>query len=1073
MSINFPFDGGSNTQSGTFQLNSNYSGFTTSNYVDSLLLLTSNNLRSLSSNYTSNISNILNSKFDNIQTNLTFSSPLSNINNVISIDVALLSIPSLSNYYNKIEVSNISNLLSNNINNNLTLSSNFIIETSNILISKINTNNILSSVRPYPPKSFNYSTLQSNISYLTQTSISYETFTLNSDGISYGDGLYEVYSSKNYIFNDSSITLTGGINNTINDVVNDSNYKYIIFKNDGSLQLTSNLLCDILVVGGGGGGGCFGGGGGAGSILFTTNYTIPSGTHNIIIGGGGTASSSDTSNGGNGSNTTITINGNSFIAVGGGGGGSRNSGATSYAGRAGNNGGSGGGGSHSDQATNPQTNIGGISTKNTYSGWTSYGYSGGYGKNGDYISGYGSGGGGGAGSVGNNAGTNSGGNGGAGLNMTSYLGTSVGNNGWFGGGGGGAPYSQKPGYINGYANGGSGNFGGGGNGLSGNAINNTGGGGGGSDPILTAGTGGSGVVIIRYLKTTIITKKELFNFITDEGGVQYEYNNYNSNTGLYSLTGEQQRYIIKNDYFGDFLVVKLPIPIYLNKFHIFSKPGLVERAPSLWKLYASNDNSNWIEIIDASNTNTLSALTVSNYSLGFYEKLFTILNTSYLYFGLVVNKIIGGTSNAYALNFTELKLFGKESINIITKIDSNLIFSSNYTFYSSNSLNNLINEKQNTLTSATQLLGSGSLITSIDYNKISLNKPTNFQADWTSTIINKPTYFNPDPSIYYNKTEVSNISNLNSNYTTGTSNTLRTLYDSINTNLSTNYKTTGNDPNYLLKTGGTLSGTLNGTTINALTNLQENAVNLSSKYLQLSGGTITSKLSIIPTADFIGLYLNTAITNSVISIQLQNNSTYNAYIGMGCTAYTGYYANNLFIQSPNSLILNTNANGTSATPNLIINSSGDVGIGTTNPLNKLYLSGGSSGKPLIQFTQTTGWDNLNPALSVSGYTNLGGFRINGSDAGASLYQITANTDMTFLQNATNTTSGNIKFSVFGAGGNIIFNTSSTEKMRISNNGNVGIANTNPISPLQLGTSVISTGGSDGFLVISKNNGSTI
>ena len=42
------------------------------------------------------------------------------------------------------------------------------------------------------------------------------------------------------------------------------------------------------------------------------------------------------------------------------------------------------------------------------------------------------------------------------------------------------------------------------------------------------------------------------------------------------------------------------IPIYLNKFHIYSKTGLIERAPSLWKLYASNDNDIWIEITDAS-----------------------------------------------------------------------------------------------------------------------------------------------------------------------------------------------------------------------------------------------------------------------------------------------------------------------------------------------------------------------------------------------------------------------------------------------------------------------------------------
>ena len=40
--------------------------------------------------------------------------------------------------------------------------------------------------------------------------------------------------------------------------------------------------------------------------------------------------------------------------------------------------------------------------------------------------------------------------------------------------------------------------------------------------------------------------------------------------------------------------------------------------------------------------------------------------------------------------------------------------------------------------SATSFSGSGSGITNLDYNNISLNKPTNFQSDWNTTIINKP-----------------------------------------------------------------------------------------------------------------------------------------------------------------------------------------------------------------------------------------------------------------------------------------------------------------------------------------------
>ena len=126
----------------------------------------------------------------------------------------------------------------------------------------------------------------------------------------------------------------------------------------------------------------------------------------------------------------------------------------------------------------------------------------------------------------------------------------------------------------------------------------------------SGGAGGSGIVIIRFLKQSNLTKKELFNFITDETGSQYQSYNYNSSTGYYI---NNDRYII-NNYFGDFLVIKLPKPIILNKFQIYSRNGFKERAPSLWKFYGSVDNSNWDEITEASNTN---ALVLNDYSLNY------------------------------------------------------------------------------------------------------------------------------------------------------------------------------------------------------------------------------------------------------------------------------------------------------------------------------------------------------------------------------------------------------------------------------------------------------------------------
>jgi hypothetical protein len=279
-----------------------------------------------------------------------------------------------------------------------------------------------------------------------------------------------------------------------------------------TINIKENIICDILIVGGGGGGGKFGGGGGGGGILFGTNISLNTGTYSIRVGDGGAgdATSDDTTDGINGYDSSITINSFQYIAKGGGGGGSR---GVSSRGRNGVAGGSGGGGSGSNDGA--FIGYGGISNKNIYDIFQSFGNNGGQGKP-DLTGspGFSSGGGGGAGSAGSNFSTTTGGgNGGAGKDFISYFGTTVGHNGWFGGGGGGNTYLNAGNRA--FGNGGNGFFGGGGSGgfetdtigeLSGDdGIANTGGGGGGSiwnGVGIFGGKGGSGVVIIRYRKNT-------------------------------------------------------------------------------------------------------------------------------------------------------------------------------------------------------------------------------------------------------------------------------------------------------------------------------------------------------------------------------------------------------------------------------------------------------------------------------------------------------------------------------------------------------------------------------------------
>ncbi|MEI7437628.1 MAG: glycine-rich domain-containing protein, partial [bacterium] len=166
-------------------------------------------------------------------------------------------------------------------------------------------------------------------------------------------------------------------------------------------------------------------------------------------------------------------------------------------------GGSGGGGSYI--SITPSSGGSASQSNSGISGATGYGCTGGVSATGSQ---FGGGGGGGAGGAGSNATTTVAGKGGPGIQFSQFAGLVPGSPaGYFaGGGGGGAAGSTS----------GSGGLGGGGNGKAGlnltgitgdNGTNNTGGGGGGSwddSAIKTnaGGTGGSGIVIVRYLSST-------------------------------------------------------------------------------------------------------------------------------------------------------------------------------------------------------------------------------------------------------------------------------------------------------------------------------------------------------------------------------------------------------------------------------------------------------------------------------------------------------------------------------------------------------------------------------------------
>lgn len=282
-----------------------------------------------------------------------------------------------------------------------------------------------------------------------------------------------------------NVEVTGGI------LSEDATYFYRTFTSSGTLGIVGgSLQADVLVVAGGGGGASAGAG--AGGFLSLSSYTINIGASTSVMIGAGGSRGSWPGSGTSGSNSSFSTT----TAIGGGYGGPPNVN--------GGNGGSGGGGGSTSGGGVP---VGGLGT-------AGQGYGGGAGTNASNQ--YGGGGGGGAGAVGGNypAGV-----GGTGLQWL---------NGFYYAGGGGSGYSASAG--------GAGGGGTGGSGTAGSATDggfSTGGGGGGS--IFGApGNGGSGVVIVRYPKSSITSTfadYELIGTIT-----------VSSNTSTITFSGIPQQY---------------------------------------------------------------------------------------------------------------------------------------------------------------------------------------------------------------------------------------------------------------------------------------------------------------------------------------------------------------------------------------------------------------------------------------------------------------------------------------------------------------------------------------------------
>ena len=110
-------------------------------------------------------------------------------------------------------------------------------------------------------------------------------------------------------------------------------------------------------------------------------------------------------------------------------------------------------------------------------------------------------------------------------------------------------------------------------------------------------------------------------------------------------------------YYGEWLKIKLPIAIKLTKYSIKQRTGFSSNSPGKFKIYGSNNDIDWVLLIDRTSTNI-------TYTNGLYTELTFNIFSEYAFFVLVV----GSTLNSQTLNFDEWYLYGDEIANIIEPV---------------------------------------------------------------------------------------------------------------------------------------------------------------------------------------------------------------------------------------------------------------------------------------------------------------------------------------------------------------------------------------------------------------------
>jgi hypothetical protein len=253
----------------------------------------------------------------------------------------------------------------------------------------------------------------------------------------------------------------------------------------------------------------------------------------------------------------------------------------------------------------------------------------------------------------------------------------------------------------------------------------------------------------------------------------------------------------------------------------------------------------------------------------------------------------------------------------------------------------------------------------------------------------------------------------------------------------------------ITQSGASTSGFLSSTDWNTFNNKQNALTNPitgtgTTNYLpKFTGTTTLGNSQIFDNGTNVGI--GTASPTDKLAVVgnisiFSNNKLYNG--SASDSAGISFPSNTTRIDGYSGITFHSSTNNVgSQSERMRITNTGNVGIGTTSPVERLSLSGGT-GTTLGLSIEPAGWNGAKHRFSVptSGDASVWSFNYNGSVVDSALYGTSS------IQ----INQGIVRFSTGAT------NTAPSEKMRIDSSGNVGIGTTSPFSRFTVSGALSST-----------------